>query len=139
VERGAFRIYHETAEEDFTIRLGYQGSFIAVFPTFFTEAPTNYNIQAIRESEVRAIHREVFFKTIEAHPHLNKMWQQSLQFLILDQLEREIDLFTASPKERYRRVWERSPRLFQEIPNKYIASYLRMTPETLSRIQKNNA
>jgi hypothetical protein len=56
---------------------------------------------------------------------------------VLQQMERERDILTSSPLERYKRVLERSPQLFQEIPNKYIASYLRMTPETLSRIKKS--
>jgi len=63
-------------------------------------------------------------------------WQRILEQLIYQQFEREIDLLTASPVERYKRVLARSPQLFQEIPGKYIASYLRMTPETLSRIKK---
>ncbi len=56
--------------------------------------------------------------------------------LTLQQLEREIDILTKSPKERYERVLRRSPQLFQEIPNKHIANYLRMSPETLSRLKK---
>lgn len=53
------------------------------------------------------------------------------------EIEREIDILTFSPAERLNRVQERSPHLFQEIPSKYIAAYLRMTPETLSRIRKS--
>ena len=60
-----------------------------------------------------------------------------MEQLILQQLEREKDILTSSPIERYKRVLKRSPQLFQEIPNKYIADYLRMTPETLSRIKKS--
>jgi CRP-like cAMP-binding protein len=52
-------------------------------------------------------------------------------------MERENDLIIYSPQKRVERVFKRSPQLFQEIPQKYIASYLRMTPETLSRILKN--
>jgi CRP-like cAMP-binding protein len=59
-----------------------------------------------------------------------------LERLILQQLEREIDLLTTSPKERYNRILKRSPSLFQKISNKQIANYLRMTPETLSRLKK---
>lgn len=57
--------------------------------------------------------------------------------LLNSMLEREIDLLTSSPFERYNRILERSPQVFQEIPLKYIASYLRMTPETLSRLRKS--
>lgn len=66
-----------------------------------------------------------------------KEWVNVLQTLSLQQLDREIDLLTTSPKARYERVLERSPRLFQEIPHRYIANYLRMTPETLSRLKKS--
>ena len=54
-----------------------------------------------------------------------------------DYEELENDLIIYSPQKRFERVFKRSPQLFQEIPQKYIASYLRMTPETLSRILKN--
>jgi hypothetical protein len=59
-----------------------------------------------------------------------------MPWMIIGQLEREVDLLTNDPAERYRRVLNRSPRLFQEVPAKYIANYLRMTPETMSRIKK---
>jgi hypothetical protein len=65
------------------------------------------------------------------------LWRILLEELILQQLEREVDLLQNSPAERYKRVYERNPKVFQEIPHKYIASYLRMTPETLSRIRKS--
>ena len=60
-----------------------------------------------------------------------------LEDLVLQQIEREKDLLYSSPKIRYERVLKRSPKLFQEIPNKYIANYLRMSPETLSRLKKS--
>ena len=65
------------------------------------------------------------------------LWTQILENLVIQQMEREIDILTNSPKERYLRVLKRSPQLFQEIPNKHIANYLRMSPETLSRLKKS--
>lgn len=52
-------------------------------------------------------------------------------------MERERDLLIESPKERYLRVFKRNPKLFQIIPNKHIANYLRMSPETYSRLKKS--
>ena len=63
-------------------------------------------------------------------------WNGILGHAILDLMEREQDLLISSPAERFNRVLARSPQLFQEVPNKYIASYLNMTPETLSRLKK---
>ncbi len=73
---------------------------------------------------------------IRSDPERFDLWLTILEQLVYQQIERERDLLTASPADRYHRVLERSPQLFQEVPNKYIAAYLRMTPETLSRLKK---
>jgi CRP-like cAMP-binding protein len=65
-----------------------------------------------------------------------EIWSQLQTGLIFGMMERELDLLTTSPQERYQRILERSPHLFQLVPAKYIANYLRMSPETLSRLQK---
>lgn len=73
---------------------------------------------------------------VNSKPEYIALYNQLLEQLVLQQMEREQDLLINSPEERYRRVLQRSPQLFQEVPHKYIASYLRMTPETLFRIKK---
>ena len=83
------------------------------------------------------IKKATFMNLIESSDENIKVWHIILGDLIFQQMERERDILTSSPLERYKRVLARSPQLFQEIPNKYIASYLRMTPETLSRIKKS--
>ena len=108
VVSGSLRIYVLEEFEENIIRFGYKNNFIASLDYF-----------------------------IESSEENTKIWQIMLGALIFQQLERERDILTSSPLERYKRVLERSPQLFQEIPNKYIASYLRMTPETLSRIKKS--
>lgn len=83
------------------------------------------------------MHHHQFTTFIEEHPSHQQRWNDVLQQLILQQFEREIDILTASPRMRYERVLKRSPNLFQEIPHRYIANYLRMSAETLSRLKKS--
>jgi CRP-like cAMP-binding protein len=134
---GSVRIYILDGESEHTIRFGYQGSIIGALDSFLHEKPTDYFIQSIKKTKVKIISKSTFMSLIENNRDLNKAWNQLLVELIQQQMEREKDLLTAAPSERYKRVLERSPQLFQEIPTKYIASYLRMTPETLSRIKKS--
>lgn len=136
VESGAVRVTHTIAGEDVTIRFGYVGSLVSALPSFLEDLPVTYSIQALKASKLWAMHRNDLFAALETDPALARFWAAGMVQLIREQLERETDILTPSPAERYRRVLARSPRLFQEIPNKYIASYLRMTPETLSRLQK---
>jgi len=65
-----------------------------------------------------------------------ELWIKILQDLVVQQMQREIDILTNSPRERYERVFRRSPQLFKEVPNRHIANYLRMSPETFSRLKK---
>ncbi len=105
--------------------------------SFITEKPSEFYIQAIKKTILNVISKPNYLNFIDQNADNKSLWNKILEQLILQQLEREKDILTTSPKERFERVFERSPQLFQEIPNKHIASYLRMSPETLSRLKKS--
>lgn len=136
VEVGTLRAFIEDEYEEHTIRFGYPGSIITALDSFITQQPSPFYLQAIKKCALKVIPRAIFMDFVAVSPKNASLWRQILEQLTYQQLEREIDLLTHSPAKRYERVLARSPRLFQEIPSKYIASYLRMTPETLSRIKK---
>lgn len=137
VTEGSFRIYVMDGIEENIIRFGYRNNIIAALDSFITEKPADLYIQAIKKSTVKTISKSRFIGFMTSSVDNMKLWEVILSSLIYQQMERERDLLTSSPVERYKRVLSRSPQLFQEIPHKYIASYLRMTPETLSRIKKS--
>ena len=137
VKSGSLRVFIEDEFEEHTIRFGYEGNFIAALDSHISEKPSPFYIQAIRAAELKVITKGAFTEIINSKTEYLQLWQHMLAGLVYQQMEREVDILTYSPAERYRRVLERSPQLFQEIPAKYIASYLRMTPETLSRIRKS--
>lgn len=136
IESGSVRVFVLDDDEEQTIRLGYKGNLVVSLDSFLTGNPSELFIQAIKKTVLRIIPKSQinFFLTSETN---RKLWIGILETLVLQQLEREIDILTSSPGERYQRVLRRSPQLFQEVPHRYIASYLRMTPETLSRLKKS--
>jgi len=135
--KGSLRVFVEDGPEEQTIRFGYQGNLIAALDSYITGKPSDLYIQALKQTELKVISKAAFEKVIFSSPENTQLWLKIIQQLVLQQMERERDLLTSSPAERYNRVLKRSPQLFQEIPHKYIASYLRMTPETLSRLKKS--
>ena len=137
VEQGSLRVFIEDDEEEHTIRFGYKDSLITALDCFLTDKPTSFNIQAIKKCTLKVISKSAYHKLIASSRENETLWKQLLEGFVYQQIEREIDLITYSPKKRFERVFQRSPQVFQEIPQKYIASYLRMTPETLSRILTN--
>ncbi len=136
VTSGSLRIFLVEELEEHTIRFGYKNNLIASLDSFLNEKPSDFYIQALKKTTLKIIRKKNYVSFIEASSENKKIWLNILESFVLQQMERERDILTSSPVERYRRVLKRSPQLFQEIPNKYIASYLRMTPETLSRIKK---
>lgn len=138
VVAGTLRSYVFVNDEEQIIRFGYQGDFVAAMDSFIGGKPTILYADALRKTTVRMMRKSEYQQALQRNPAINQLWQKIMTWMITGQLEREIDLLTNSPEERYRRVLQRSPRLFQEIPAKYIANYLRMTPETLSRIKKGS-
>jgi CRP-like cAMP-binding protein len=137
VKGGAVRAYCINESEELTIRFGYTGSVINSIRSFIDEKPSELCIQALRKTEVMVLPRASYMDFIYSSEETLKMHIEVMHQLVVSMIDREMDLLTNSPKERYNRVIQRSPQLFQHIPLKYIASYLRMTPETLSRLRKS--
>lgn len=137
VESGAVRVYFVAENQEHTIRLGYKGNIINDLPSFLSQQPGRLYIEAIKKSVIKKAHINAIYTLRDSEKKMTDLWIATLENLFLQQFEREIDLLITAPEARYQRVLQRSPQLFQEVPHKYIAAYLRMTPETLSRIQKS--
>ncbi len=135
IESGSVKMSINLGEEEQIIRFGYRGNLVVALDSLLTGLATQFDIQAIKKCKIKIISKkqlETYLNT-ENNRHV---WTEILEKLIVQQMEREVDLLTQSPLERFQRVIQRSPQLFQEIPNKYIANYLRMSAETLSRLKK---
>lgn len=136
IEEGSLRIFVLDDYEERIIRFGYKDNIIVSLDSFLTESPSDFYIQAIKKTSVKVIPKKSFMAFINKNEEHLKLWVKILEGLILQQIEREKDILIQSPKERFDRVLKRSPKLFQEVPKKHIANYLRMSPETLSRLKK---
>lgn len=137
VKEGSLRVFVYDGDDERNVRFGYENNLLVSLDSFLTEKPSEFIIQAIKKSTVHIIPKQLFIRFIEQDEVHLRLWKAILEDLVLQQIEREKDLLISSPKERFERVLKRSPQLFQEIPHRHIANYLRMTPETLSRLKKS--
>jgi len=135
VEQGLLRLYYPTMPgEETCVGFGHAGSLLCSFPSFVTGQPSDYGIQALRQSELLAITRTDFMDALARSPALAQFWRMALEQALIGRMEHEIDLLLPDPAQRLARLRQRSPHIFQLVPRKYLASYLRMAPETLSRL-----
>ena len=112
IESGSVRIFVIDEDEEQIIRFGYKDNLIVALDSFLTGRPSELFIQAIKKTTIKIVTKHEFDKFIETDPH-HKLWASILENLVIQQFEREIDILTNSPKDRYERVLKRSPQLFQ--------------------------
>jgi CRP-like cAMP-binding protein len=134
VSGGTMRIYYPNESEEICVGFAYANTLICSYPSFISQSPSQYFIQALTKTRLVSISRKEFYSLFESHPLIERCWRLLEEQALLGKIEREVEMLTFTPEERYTRLLERSPHIFQLIPRKYIASYLRMSPETLSRL-----
>lgn len=137
VKSGSLKISVLKETEEQIIRFGYDNNLIVALDSFLSGKKSEYIIQAIKKSTVLVAEKKDFMAFVYSSQENRNFYIQLLEDLVLQQLEREKDLLLDSPKDRFDSVLARSPQLFQLIPNKLIANYLRMSPETFSRLKKS--
>ena len=139
IEKGIVRLYVEATEinPESNIGFGYQNSIITSFNSFISQKPSQLNIQALTDCEIKYISKSTLDQLIESHQEISNWYRILMEKTLSGHINRQIELLTLSPLQRYQVFLNRSGNLVNSIPLKHIASYLRMTPETLSRIRKH--
>lgn len=137
IETGSLKVYYTIEDKEVIMSFGYKNTFLLDLQSIFSEMNAGFNVSAIKACKLIGIKKDTFYNALENNPTIARYWQKCLEGMLLRDMEREIDLMTKAPETRYQRLLDRYPDLFQNIPHKYIASYLRMTPETLSRLKNS--
>ncbi|WP_289659952.1 Crp/Fnr family transcriptional regulator [Flavobacterium panacagri] len=136
VIKGSAGLFVWDGKRDICINLLYEKSFISDYMSFLNQQPTVIKTEALEELTLWSI----------SHSDLNELYQRSetglrigkaiSEMLYVRKQQEQINLLTLSPQERYLKLIEGRPEIFQRTPLKIIASYLGLTAESLSRIRK---
>lgn len=110
--------------------------FYSAYDSFITRNPCEYNVQALQDTVVYRIHHSDVQDLYENTKIGNYIGRISAEQLYLRKAQREISLVTHNAEERYLNLLKSYPEYILNIPLKYIASYLGITPQALSRIRK---
>ena len=135
VSTGCVRQFQLTGKQEKTTAFFTEGQVI-LLKSIDKTSSYSFNLVAMEDTELIVCgtqHDQILFNK---YPHLERISRESLE-IELTKLQNEFALFiTSSPEERYRNLLRVKPTLFNRVPLKYIASYLGMTPESLSRIRR---
>ncbi|SEI39272.1 cAMP-binding domain of CRP or a regulatory subunit of cAMP-dependent protein kinases [Dyadobacter koreensis] len=139
VQKGILRQYFVTPEnKERTVYFVQEGSFAGEVMSFLHQIPSEFYFQALEDSIIFSLNRKRWEFAYTTIPAL-ALHQLKLHARFIFDLKQEIaNTGKETPDERYKRLLKEYPALFQRIPLFHIATYLGITPETLSRIRKRN-
>lgn len=138
INEGIFRVYHLKEGEEFTTKFLYGPCIYAELFSLRRLTPTFFNIQALTPCECyKANFREVE-KLMESNPGIRRLFLKLYEHIYMNGVKRQVSFIMDSQAKRYNDLLAAYPNITDQIPLQYIASFIGMKPETLSRIRKKS-
>jgi len=137
--KGAMRQYSvDSKGTEYVINLGLEESWIGDRESFFMLTPSRYNIDAWEDTDLLLITNEDFQRLLDTIPAVVTMVRIIDQRYHIATQRRLHSSIAYTARERYEELANTDPELIQRFPQQMIASYLGISPETLSRIRRQS-
>jgi CRP-like cAMP-binding protein len=126
-----------TDDEEKTSYLALRNSVTTSLNSFLFQKPSRKNIKAIADCKLWIVDLKTFKNLIENNKAFHQFYYNVIekQICLID--DYRIDLLTLTPEERYKKLLATEPKLLQEVPLHYLASFLGISSRHMSRIRKN--
>ena len=137
VEKGALRAYSvDEKGGEHIIQFAFEGWTISDMYSFMTGNPATYNIDALEDSELVLISRSAQEEILKQIPEYEAYIRLQITGAYMAMQKRITSMLSLSLEERYINLTKLYPNLIQRVPQRMIASYMGLTPETLSRVRR---
>jgi CRP-like cAMP-binding protein len=136
IDTGVLRAYYLNEGREITAAFHFSPFFITDIHSMREKVPTAMNLQALKDVQCYGAHIDDIENLIARYPNLLNVFFKLYEGLIIRSKKRQLSLIFDSPTERYLKLFKERPEIIAEIPQHYIASYLGIQPETLSRIRR---
>jgi CRP-like cAMP-binding protein len=136
IEEGVIRFYIPKDENDMTFTFAFGNGFVSAYDSFLTRSPSIYHVETLTKTILWRLKYDDL-QTIYSETTVgNAIGRHASEDLFIRKSKRELSLLNNTAEERYLKLFTEQPNLIQQIPLKYIASYIGITPQALSRIRK---
>jgi len=134
---GLIRHYLIKDGEDISFDFSFQNDFNSSYASFIQREPSRFYIEALQPTVLASFSYDYLHKLYEDYPGSNRFGRVAIEQYFVFREKRELSLLMDNATERYKKLLKEYPDYIQQIPLKYLASYLNIKPESLSRIRKN--
>lgn len=135
VQEGCLRLYYVSKDVEVSVWFSFKHSSAIEISSFLSGKPSNYFLQAIEDSEILVLPKTELNKLYRTQPKMQEMMRMFLEDVVLNLIDRFTSLQRDSADKRYKDLLDK-PGYFQKVPQKYLASFIGVTPTSLSRIRR---
>ena len=132
---GSFRHFHIKDGVEKTCDISFENAWITDFQSFTSGTAGIMNLQAMEDSTVFLIKKHDLFKLYRECNKYETFGRLMAEQVAQRATEIAMSLSSDKPEERFQNLIKKQPDLFQRVPQKYIANFLGISPESLSRIR----
>lgn len=135
VEKGILRYYIPHEDKDLTFGFCFENELGSAYDSFIQQLPSKYQVEALTSVKICRISYsslQEIYNFSESGCEIGRIIGEQL---FIKSIKRELSLLNDSAEKRYTNLFTERPVLLQKIPLKYIASFIGITPQALSRIR----
>jgi len=136
IVKGLTRTYEvDEKGQEHIVHFGLEDWWVGDLYSFLAETPTAYNIDCLEDTEVLQITKGDLEALYQKVPKLERHFRIMIQNAYIASVRRISSTLIKSAAERYAEFLQKYPHIHQRVPNHQVASYLGITPQSLSRIR----
>lgn len=135
VREGCIRLYYLKDEIEVSVWFSFRRNSAIEITSFVSEKPTQYFLQAIEDTEILYLTKPRLTSLYKEYPRMEQLMRKFWEDVAINLIERFTSLQRDSAEDRYKELL-RKPIYLQMVPQKYLASFIGVTPTSLSRIRR---
>ncbi|MEP3389627.1 MAG: Crp/Fnr family transcriptional regulator [Reichenbachiella sp.] len=136
VHTGVLRAFMINNGIDVSVGFTYDGDFSGAYDSFLEQRPADWSMQATTDAELLRIGYSDLMNMFDLYKSVERWGRIFNAQMLIGIGRRQVEVRSFSAEQRFDRLFEQSPHIFQLVSQKHLASYVGMTPETFSRMRK---
>ncbi|WP_343636933.1 Crp/Fnr family transcriptional regulator [Fluviicola sp.] len=139
IQKGCIRAWFNDSGKETTLQFFFEGDTVTAFESFMGDKASVIYIETIENCEIQRISKSDFQKLVQTNERFKDWFYQTAISKLTVHSNRLLSLLKNKPYERYQELLTQNPEIIARIPQHYIASYLGITPVSLSRIRNRKS
>jgi CRP-like cAMP-binding protein len=135
IKKGCIRAWYNTEGQELTLQFFFEGESATSLESFLYGVKSKITIETLERCDVVTLKKAAFLELIKTDSDFKNWFYETAIKKLCSHTNRLLSLLKNKPFDRYQNLLYENPKIFQRLPQHYIASYLGITPVSLSRIR----